>query len=59
MPNNLLKMHLKLLQRMTQKTAVATGELIGNKTTDEITKVSKTSLQSNLEIITNAKVKFM
>ena len=44
---------------MTQKTAVATGELIGNKTTDEITKVSKTSLQSNLEIITNAKVKFM
>ena len=44
---------------MIQKTAVATGELTGNKTTDEITKVSKTSPQSNLEIITNAKVKFM
>ena len=32
-----------------QKTAEAMGDLIGNKTADKITKVSKSSPQNNLE----------
>ena len=42
-------MHLEFLQ----KTAEATGDLIDNKITDRITKVSKRSPQINSEIITN------
>ena len=41
------QMHLKL------KTAEATCDLIGNKIANKITKVSKSSLQNNSEIITN------
>ena len=36
----MLKTRLKLLQRVIQKTAEATGDLIGNKNADKITKVS-------------------
>ena len=49
MLNNLQQMRLKLLQR----TAEATGDLIGNKVADRITKVSKNSQQNNLEAVTN------
>ena len=41
-------MHLKLLQKKAiQKTAEATGNLIRNKITDKIRRVSKTSPQNN------------
>ena len=41
-------MHLKLLQKKAiQKTAEATGDLIRNKITDKIRRVSKTSPQNN------------
>ena len=36
-------------KRVIHKTAEATGDLIGNKITDKITRVSKTSLQNNLD----------
>ena len=36
-----------------QKTAEVTGDLIGNKIADTITKVSKNSQQNNLETVTN------
>ena len=36
-----------------QKTAEATGDLIGNKIADRIKKVSKNSQQKNAEIVTN------
>ena len=49
MLNNLQQMRLKLLQR----TAEATGDLIGNKVADRITKVSKNSQQNNLDAVTN------
>ena len=49
MLNNLQQMRLKLLQR----TAEATGDLIGNKVADRITKVLKNSQQNNLEAVTN------
>ena len=39
-------MHLKLLQ----ETAEATGDLIGNKIANGITKVSKNSQQNNSEL---------
>ena len=43
-------MHLKLLQKKAiQKTAEATGDLIRNKVTDKIRRVSKTSPQNNSE----------
>ena len=43
-------MHLKLLQKeQLKKTAEATGDLIGNKIADRITKVSKTSPKNNPE----------
>ena len=43
MLNNLLKMHLKLLQeKVTQKSAEAAGDLTGNKISDKIKRVSKT-----------------
>ena len=35
------QMHLKLLQKTSQKTAEATGDLIRNKIYNEITKVSR------------------
>ena len=41
-------------KRVIQKTAKATGDLIGNKTAGRITKVSKTSPQNNSE--TNEKI---
>ena len=49
MLNNLQQMRLKLLQR----TAEATGDLIGNKVADRIMKVLKNSQQNNLEAVTN------
>ena len=36
-------------QGSIKKTGEATGDLIGNKIADKITRVSKTSLQNNLE----------
>ena len=54
MLNNLLQMHLKLYKkRVIHKTAEATGDLIGNKTPHEITKVSRTSPHNSLEIVKN------
>ena len=44
----ILKMHFQLPQK--DQTAEATGDLIGNKIADKITRVSKTSPQNNLEI---------
>ena len=49
----MLKTRLKLLQKVFQKTAEATGDLIGNKNADKITKVSKNAQQNNLESVTN------
>ena len=40
-------------KRVIQKTAKATDDLIGNKTSNRITKVSKCSPQNNSETITN------
>ena len=41
-------MHLKLLQKERfKKTVETTGDIIGNKTADRITKVSKTSPKNN------------
>ena len=42
-------------KRVIQKTAETTGDLIGNKIADRITKVLKTSPQNNLGTITNEK----
>ena len=42
----LLKIYSK---KVIQKIAEATGDLIGNKFVDKITRVSKTSSQNNLE----------
>ena len=39
-----------------QKAAEATGDLIGNKITDRITKLSKNSQQNKLETVTNGKI---
>ena len=46
-------MHLKLFKRSNSKAAEASGALIGNKIVDKITKVSKTSPQSNSKTVTN------
>ena len=44
-------MHLKLLQKeQFKKKAEVTGDLIGNKIADKITRASKPSPQNNLEI---------
>ena len=40
-------------KKVNQKTAEATGDLIGNKIADRITKVSKNPHQNNSETITN------
>ena len=48
MLNSLLQMDLKLLQkRAIQKPAESTGDLIGNKIADGITKASKTLPQNS------------
>ena len=44
-------MHLKLLQKSNSKTAKATGDLIGNKIADKITKVSRGSPQNTSETV--------
>ena len=41
-------------KRVIQKTAEATGDLIGNKIANIITRVSKNSQQKNLETVTDA-----
>ena len=41
------------MERFTQKTAEATGDLIGNKIANRITKVWRYSQQNNSEIVTN------
>ena len=47
-------MPLKLLQEeLFKKSAEGTGDLIGNKIADRITKVSKISQQNNSEAFTN------
>ena len=47
-------MHLKLLQKKAiQKTTEVTGELIGNKVTYKIAKVSRNSPQNSLEKVKN------
>ena len=43
------------LKRAIQKTAEATGDLVGNKNADKITKVPKNSQQNNSETVTNHK----
>ena len=40
-------------KQIIQKTAEGTGDLIGNKTANKITKLSKNSPQNNSETITN------
>ena len=40
-------MHLKLLKKKKIKTTVATGDLIGDKIANKVTRVSKTSPQNN------------
>ena len=50
MLNNLLRIHLKLLQKTAiQKTAEATRDLIGTKIANKTIRVSKTSPQNNSE----------
>ena len=47
-------MHLKLLQKKAiQKTTEVAGELIGNKVTYKIAKVSRNSPQNSLETVKN------
>ena len=41
------------MKKSNSKTAEATGDLIGNKITNRITKVSKHSQQNNSETVTN------
>ena len=54
MLNHLQQMHIKLLQKeYFKKTAEATGDLIGNKIADKITKVSRNSQQNNSKTVTN------
>ena len=46
-------MHLKLLQKVIQKTSETACDLIGNKIAKRATKVSKNSQQINSESLTN------
>ena len=46
-------MHLKLLQKGVIQKTPATGDLIGNKIADRITKVSKSLQQNHSETVTN------
>ena len=53
-PDISLQMRLKLYQKNQFKKKVgATGDLIGNKTADKITKISRTSPQNSLETFTD------
>ena len=45
-------------KKAIQKTAEATGDLIGNKTADKITKVLKNLQQNNPEAVTNERYVF-
>ena len=38
-------MHLKLLKKAIQKTAEATGDIVGNKIADKITRIKKSKNQ--------------
>ena len=49
MLNNLRQMRLELLQKEQFKNSRTTGDLIGNKIADKITRVTKTSPQNNRE----------
>ena len=49
MLNNLLQIHLKSLKRSNSKNRTTTGDFIGNKIADRITKVSKTSPKNTSE----------
>ena len=40
-------------KQIIQKTAEGTGDLVGNKTANKITKLSKNSPQNNSETVTN------
>ena len=54
MLKNLQQMHLNLLLiKVIQKTVEGTGDLIGNKISEKITKVTRTSPQNSSEIVTN------
>ena len=54
MLKNLQQTHLKLLLiRVIQKTKEGTGDLIGNKISEKIIKVIRTSPQNSSEIVTN------
>ena len=44
---------IKTAKRVIQKTVEATGDLIGNKFANKITKVLKNSQQNNLEAVVN------
>ena len=46
-------------KRSIWKTAEATGDLIGNKIADRITKISKNSQQNNSETIINEIKKYL
>ena len=49
-------MHLKLFHKKAiQKTAGATGDLVGHKIANKITNVARSSLQNNKEMIKNDK----
>ena len=54
MRNNVQQLQLNILQKkVIQKTAEATGGLIGNKIANKITKLSKNSQQNNSKTVTN------
>ena len=54
MLKNLQQRYLKLLLiRVIQKTVEGTGDLIGNKISEKITEVTRTSPQNSSEIVRN------
>ena len=54
MLKNIQEMFLKLLRKeQFEKKAEVTGNFIGSKITDKITKLSKTMQQNNSETVTN------
>ena len=46
-------MKIIIKKRVIQKSAEATGDLIGNKFSNKITKVTKNYIENNSEIVTN------
>ena len=46
-------LQINRLERASQKTTDATGDLIGNKIADKMTNVSRTSPQNSSEAVTN------